>query len=87
MAAQARVLENRGGFLWAPLIAGGISLVMSLIGILLGLWGLRRAAQSGDLHIDNTNISINGLDLKLLTANMDAKGMADWAMRWMPPRC
>jgi len=69
--------ENRGGFLWAPLIAGGISLVMSLIGILLGLWGLRRAAESGDLHIDNTNINVNGLDLKLLTAHMDAKAMAD----------
>ncbi len=69
--------ENRGGFLWAPLIAGAISLVMSLIGILLGLWGLSRAARGGNLHIDNENININGLDLKLLTQRMDAQGMAD----------
>lgn len=69
--------ENRGGFLWAPLIAGGISLVMSLIGILIGLWGLRRAAANGGLHLDDRNISINGLDLKLLTEHLDAKNMAD----------
>ncbi len=69
--------ENRGGFLWAPLIAGVISLAMSTIGILLGLWGLNRAAKSGNLHIDNENININGLDLKLLTEKMDAHGAAE----------
>jgi len=69
--------ENRGGFLWAPVIAGAISLLMSAIGILLGLWGLNRAARSGDLHIDDQNININGLDLKLLTQRMDAENMAD----------
>ncbi len=69
--------ENRGGFLWAPLIAGVISLLMSTVGILLGLWGLRRAAESGNLHIDNSDININGLDLKLLTEKMDAQGAAD----------
>lgn len=69
--------ENRGGFLWAPLIAGAISLLMSLIGILLGLWGLRRAAANGNLHIDNENININGLDLKLLTQRMDADAIRD----------
>jgi len=69
--------ENRGGFFYAPLIAGAISLVMSLIGILFGLWAMRRAAQSGGIVIDNENVQINGLDLKLLTSKLDAKDMAD----------
>jgi ABC-2 type transport system permease protein len=69
--------ENRGGFLWAPLIAGAISLLMSTVGILLGLWGLKRAAEGGHLHVNNADLNINGLDLKLLTQKMDARGMAD----------
>ena len=55
--------ENRGGFLYAPLIAGLISLVMSTIGIAFGLFALHRAARDGGLHIDGEDVNINGLDL------------------------
>lgn len=69
--------ENRGGFLYAPLIAGAVSLFMSAVGIGLGVFALRRAAESGNLRVDNTDISVNGLDLALLTRDISAKDMAD----------
>ncbi len=71
--------ENRGGFLYAPLIAGAISLVMSLVGILFGLLAMHRAAKSGGLVLDDENVSVNGLDLALLTSKLDAKNMHDLA--------
>ncbi|MBK0013829.1 hypothetical protein [Stenotrophomonas sp. S41] len=69
--------ENRGGFLYAPLIAGIVSLLMSAVGIGLGLFALHRAARDGGLHIDGENVNINGLDLALLTQKISAKDMAD----------
>jgi len=69
--------ENRGGFLYAPLIAGLISLVMSTIGIAFGLFALHRAARDGGLHIDGEDVNINGLDLALLTRDISAKDLAD----------
>ena len=63
--------ENRGGFLYAPLIAGLISLVMSSIGIAFGLFALNRAARSGGLHVDGESVNVNGLDLALLTRNIN----------------
>jgi len=69
--------ENRGGFLYAPLIAGLISLVMSTIGIAFGLFALHRAARDGGLHIDGEDVNINGLDLALLTRDISTKDLAD----------
>ncbi len=69
--------ENRGGFLYAPLIAGIVSLLMSAVGIGLGLFFLHRAARDGGLHVDGENVNINGLDLALLTQKISAKDMAD----------
>lgn len=69
--------ENRGGFLWAPLIAGGVSLLLSLMAIVAGLWAANRAADNGDLHINGVNV--NGLDLKLLTSQMSPTDMGKWA--------
>ena len=69
--------ENRGGFLYAPLIAGVVSLLMSGVGIAFGLFALHRAARDGNLHIDGEDVNINGLDLALLTRNISAKDMAD----------
>ncbi|WP_312238823.1 ABC-2 transporter permease [Stenotrophomonas sp.] len=71
--------ENRGGFLYAPLIAGAISLVMSLVGILFGLLAMNRAAKSGGIVIDNENVNVNGLDLGLLTQKLDAEALHNLA--------
>ncbi len=71
--------ENRGGFLYAPLIAGAISLVMSLVGILFGLLVMNRAAKNGGIVIDDENVNINGLDLGLLTQKLDAEALHNLA--------
>ena len=64
--------EHKGGFLWAPIWAGGISLVLTLMALVVGQVAASRAAASGKLQIDGMNISINGLDLTALTSRMDA---------------
>lgn len=66
--------ESRGGFLWAPLVAGGISLLLTLMAIIAGLFAAHRAANNGDLHIDGVNV--NGLDLGLLTRQLKPEDMA-----------
>lgn len=71
--------ENRGGFFLAPVIAGLVSLLMTGIGLVLSLFALRRAAESGNLHVANEKISVNGLDLNLLVGNLDAAGRTDLA--------
>lgn len=71
--------ENRGGFLYAPLIAGVVSLVMSTVGIVLGLFAMKRAARNGSLHINDQDVSVNGLDLGMLTRNLDGEQHADLA--------
>ena len=71
--------ENRGGFLYAPLIAAGVSLLMSGVGILFGLFALKRVASHGNVRIDNQDVNINGLDLGLLTRSLDASDRADLA--------
>ena len=69
--------EHKGGFLWAPLIAGGISLLLSLMAIIVGLVAARRAAKAGDLQIDGVNV--NGLDLAQLTKAMGPEEMVQFA--------
>lgn len=68
--------ENRGGFFYAPVIAGALSLVMSAVGIIVGLVAMRRAAADGDFHVGGTNVSVNGLDLGLLTGHLSAQDIA-----------
>jgi len=65
--------EHRGGFLWAPLIAGAASLVIACVAIIIGLFALTRASRSGSVHINGTAFNINGLDLNLLTQQITAE--------------
>ena len=74
---QREYWEHKGGFLWAPLIAGGISLLLTGMMIVFGLVAARRAAGSGDLQFDG--ITVNGLDIGQLTSRMDAADMAELA--------
>lgn len=71
--------ENRGGFLYAPLIAGAISLLMSVIAIVFGLLAMNRASRDGGLVIDSERVNVNGLDLNLLVGRLDAEGMRNLA--------
>lgn len=69
--------EHKGGFFWAPLVAGGISLLLTLMAIVVGLITARRAIADGDMRIDG--VQINGLDIGQLTSRMSAQDMAEMA--------
>lgn len=69
--------ENRGGFFWAPIVAGGVSLLLSLLAIVAGLFAANTAAKNGDLHINGINV--NGLDLSLLTSQLSPEDMTKLA--------
>ena len=62
--------EHKGGFLWAPIWAGGISLVLTLMALIVGEVAARRAVASGKLSLDG-DVNINGLDLSSITMQMD----------------
>ncbi|MCF7220246.1 hypothetical protein [Marilutibacter chinensis] len=66
--------EHRGGFFWAPVIAGGISLLLTLMGIIVGLVAGYRAAAAGEIEIDG--VQINGFDLAMLTSKLSAEDIA-----------
>ena len=59
--------EHRGGFLWAPAIAGAISLLLTAIFLVIAAVGIRNAGSDADIILDDgTRMSINGLDLGIL---------------------
>ncbi|MGJ4802102.1 hypothetical protein [Luteimonas sp. SDU82] len=70
--------ENRGGFLWAPFVAGGVSLLLSTMGIVLAMVAAGRNVPH-DAHIsldDGTRIQINGMDLNMLTSQLGHEELA-----------
>ncbi|TCT24521.1 ABC-2 transporter permease [Thermomonas haemolytica] len=72
--------EHKGGFFWAPVWAGGISLVLTLMALVMAEVGLRRTATAhGGIQVDG-QVVVNGLDLSLLTDKMspeDLQKLAD----------
>ena len=66
--------EHKGGFFWAPIWAGGISLVLTLMALVVAEVAGRRAVASGKMQIDG-DVNINGLDLSVLTSKMDASDL------------
>ena len=62
--------EHKGGFLWAPLVAGGIFLLLSIMGFGVGEMAARRS--SGNFDIDGRGFTVSGIDLGALTSHMDA---------------
>lgn len=60
--------EHKGGFFWAPLVAGGISLLLTIMAIVVGIVAMRKAADAGELNIDG--VQVNGLDLGMLTQKL-----------------
>src|SRR3546814_13515931 len=72
---QREYWEHKGGFLWAPLIAGGISLLLTAMMIVFGLVAARRAGNG--MTIDG--VSVNGLDIGELPSKMSAQDMVEFA--------
>jgi ABC-2 type transport system permease protein len=72
--------EHRGGFLWAPLIAGAISLLLTAVLFVIAAVGLRRAGPDANIRLDDgTQMSVNGLDLGMLAAQMSPEDKAHLA--------
>lgn len=65
--------EHRSGFLLAPLIAGGVFLLLSLMGFGIGEMAARRA--TGNFNIGDREVQVNGIDFSAITANMDASDL------------
>lgn len=70
--------EHKGGFLWAPVWAGAISLILTLMGMILGEVALRRNIGDGVVKVDG-QVMINGLDLGQITSRMDAAAIRQLA--------
>lgn len=75
MLLKREFWEHKGGFLWAPLVAGGIFLLLALMGIGVGEMAARRATHGQTVNIDGERISISGLDLSHLTDKIPAEEM------------
>ncbi len=72
--------EHRGGFFWAPAIAGTISLLLTAILLVVAAVGMRNADADADIVLDDgSRMSINGLDLGLLADQMSASDKAQLA--------
>lgn len=63
--------EHKGGFLWAPIWAGAISLLFTVIALGMAEYALR---SPGGFHV-NGRTTLNGLDLRVLTSQMSPADM------------
>ncbi|MDE2406471.1 MAG: hypothetical protein KGL91_01260 [Xanthomonadaceae bacterium] len=64
--------EHKGGFFWAPIWAGAISLLLTLMGLIFAEVGLRKTvSERGGIKVDGEFV-LNGLDLNALSAHMSA---------------
>jgi len=63
--------EHKGGFFWAPIWAGGISLLLTFMGLILAEVVSGRVIALGDPDAKGT-FMINGIDLNSITAQMNA---------------
>lgn len=68
--------EHRGSFLWTPVIAGAISLLLTA-GLLVAALIAAHGSNEARFHLDDgTTMSINGLDLGRLASQLSAEDMA-----------
>lgn len=69
--------EHRGGFLWAPIWAGGIMLLLSLMGLIAGEIGVRKAGiRINDLRLGDLTNNLSPEVLRQFGAGVDAALLA-----------
>lgn len=66
--------EHKGGFFWAPLIAGGVFLLLSVMGMISAEVFKSRAADQ-NIDINGAHVQIGGLDLSKLTQHLSAEDL------------
>ncbi len=69
--------EHKGGFFWAPLVTGGIFLLLSVMGIVVGLVAARKIPNDARVNLESGSFQINGLDLSLLTSQLSAENLRE----------
>ena len=74
---QREFWEHKGGFFWAPMVAGGIFLVLMLMGIGVGEMAKSRIPDHAEVNLDGGSFRISGLDLGQMTDKMSPKELAE----------
>src|SRR5690606_30033783 len=69
--------EHKGGFFWAPMVAGAIFLLLALMGIGVGEAFRSRISGDAEVTIEGGKFSIAGLDLGRITDHMSPSELAD----------
>lgn len=67
MLLKREFWEHKGGFFWAPLVAGGILLLLTLMGVGAGEVLLRKVPDHATINVEGGSFQVNGLDLARLT--------------------
>ena len=65
--------EHKGGFFWAPIVAGGIFLLLCVMGIGVGEMAARNVPDHASINVDGGSFKINGLNLGQLTEKMSGE--------------
>lgn len=78
MLLKREFWEHKGGFLWAPLVAGGILLLLTLMGIGAGEVLLRKVPDRATINVEGGSFQVNGLDISQLTASMSASELREF---------
>lgn len=73
MLLRREYWEHRGGFFWAPVIAGAISLLLTAVFAVIGLVAAHQAGRDGRFVIDG--VSINGFDLGMIGGQLSASDL------------
>jgi ABC-2 type transport system permease protein len=69
--------EHKGGFFWAPAVAGGIFVLLSLMGIIVGLVAARKIPDGATINTDSGSFQVNGMNLAMLTDNVSAEDLRE----------
>ena len=69
--------EHKGGFFWAPMVAGAIFLVLAMMGIGIGEVAKSRIGDQAEVHLEGGSFQLNGLDLGALTEKMSAHDLRE----------
>ena len=77
MLLKREFWEHKGGFFWAPLVAAGIFLLLSLMGFGVGQMASRNIPDNAQVNIDGGSFKVNGLNLGDLTEKMSAQELRD----------
>lgn len=70
---QREFWENKGGFLWAPLIAGAIFLLFNLMAGGVGEMMLNKVDPAKQIEIDGQHMRLDAFNLGMVTDKMDAE--------------